>query len=290
VRDDDRADRAVAHAVGRVLGDSATRVAGLGGGDINRALRVEVESGATVFVKYHAAAGGPPPGMFAAEARGLAWLAAAEAIRVPRVLAVDETWLALEWLEPGRRGGDAARLGRELAQLHAAGAPAFGLDHDNFIAVLPQDNTPCADAAELWIERRLRPMVARAAARGQARPAWPAQLDRLRARWSEIAGPDEPPARLHGDLWSGNVHADGDAPALVDPAAYGGPREIDLAMLALFGGLSPTTRAAYEEVAPLAPGWRERVALWQLYPLLVHAVLFGGGYGAQVDAGLARYA
>jgi fructosamine-3-kinase len=279
------ARRDVAAAVAAALGSTARDVAPLGGGDINDALRLALADGRTVFVKHHA---DPPAGMFAAEARGLAWLAAPQAIRIPRVLAVDEHWLALEYLDPGDRRRDfAVALGRGLAALHASGAPSYGLDHDNFIAILPQPNAAVATMAELWIERRLRPMVDRAAARGRARSTWHARLDRLRARWADIAGPDEPPARLHGDLWSGNVHAAAGAPALIDPAVYGGHREIDLAMLALFGGLSPTTADAYHEAFPLAGGWRERVPLWQLYPLLVHTVLFGGGYGAQVDAALA---
>jgi fructosamine-3-kinase len=108
-------------------------------------------------------------------------------------------------------------------------------------------------------------------------------------RLPELAGPAEPPARLHGDLWSGNVLASGGTPYLIDPAAYGGHREVDLAMLALFGTPSPRTRAAYEEVAPLADGHGERVGLWQLFPLLVHAVLFGGGYAASVERTARRY-
>jgi fructosamine-3-kinase len=283
------ADRVIAEVVAALAGAGAStrgtgsaRHAAVGGGDINRAMRLELTDGRVVFVKHHA---DPPAGMFAAEARGLAWLAAAGALRIPAVLAVGERWLALEWLEPGARVADfAARLGRGLATLHAAGAPSFGLDHDNFIAILPQDNRPAPTWAELWIERRLWPLIVRAGAR--ARPSWLARLDRLRARWREIAGPDEPPARLHGDLWSGNVHAAGGAPALIDPAVYGGHREVDLAMLALFGGLAEATVAAYHEVHPLADGWRDRIPLWQLYPLLVHTVLFGGGYGGQVDAAL----
>jgi fructosamine-3-kinase len=112
-------------------------------------------------------------------------------------------------------------------------------------------------------------------------------LDALLARRDRF-GPDEPPARLHGDLWWGNVLAVGGAPAIIDPAVYGGHREVDLAMLALFGGVSPALVAAYEAVTPLAAGWRDRVALWQLYPLAAHAVLFGGGYGAQVARSLQR--
>jgi fructosamine-3-kinase len=102
-------------------------------------------------------------------------------------------------------------------------------------------------------------------------------------------GPPEPAARLHGDLWWGNVASRAGEPVLIDPAVYGGHREIDLAMLALFGGLPDALVAAYEEVWPLADGWRERIALHQLYPLAAHACLFGGSYGAQVARGLATY-
>ncbi|MFA9269514.1 MAG: fructosamine kinase family protein, partial [Baekduiaceae bacterium] len=118
-----------------------------------------------------------------------------------------------------------------------------------------------------------------------------AAVEAVCARMASLAGPPEPPARLHGDLWSGNVHADTEGrPWLIDPAAYGGHREIDLAMLALFGGARPRVVAAYEDVRPLADGWRERVELWQLFPLLVHAVLFGGGYGASAARIARRYA
>jgi fructosamine-3-kinase len=109
-------------------------------------------------------------------------------------------------------------------------------------------------------------------------------------RIGEVGGPAEPPARLHGDLWGGNVLAGADGrPWLIDPAAYGGHREIDLAMLRLFGGASERVFAAYEEVSPLAEGWRERVELWQLFPLLVHAVLFGGAYVESVRRVARRY-
>jgi fructosamine-3-kinase len=265
-------------AVAAALGSRAAAQTPLSGGDINRALRLDLADGRAVFVKHH---DDPPAGMFAAEARGLAWLTVPDGPRVPRVLAVGDTWLALEWLDGVRPPASrfAPALGRALAALHAAGAPAFGLDHDNFIAILPQDNRPTATWHELWIERRLRPLVTRA-----DDSHWNARLDRLHARWAAIAGPDEPPSRLHGDLWSGNVHAHAGAPAVIDPAVYGGHREVDLAMLALFGGLDDATVAGYHERFPLADGWRDRVPLWQLYPLLVHHVLFGGGYGRRVDA------
>ena len=121
-------------------------------------------------------------------------------------------------------------------------------------------------------------------------PAASAAVESVAARIEELAGPAEPPARLHGDLWSGNVHAGADGrPWLIDPAAYGGHREIDLAMLSLFGSRSPAFGAAYDEVWPRADGHAERVALYQLLPLLVHAVLFGGGYGASARRAAERF-
>jgi fructosamine-3-kinase len=135
------------------------------------------------------------------------------------------------------------------------------------------------------------PFARRAIDAGALDPRAAGQVDRLAARLPDRAGPPEPPARVHGDLWSGNVHVgEGGEPWLVDPAAYGGHREVDLAMLALFGPLPAPAVAAYDEAFPLAPGWRDRLALWQLEPLLVHAALFGGGYGAAARSVLDRYA
>src|SRR5262245_151654 len=259
------------------------RAESIAGGDINDAWRVELAGGRRVFVKSHDA---PPPGMFAAEAEGLTWLSEGP-LRVPRVLAVGDGFLALEWLDLGHRGREDGptgsfeeRLGRGLAQLHALGAPGFGHARNNYLATLPQDNAAAPDLRTLWIERRLRPTIARLGER-----ALLDGLDRLAAR-PERLGPPERPARLHGDLWWGNVGSAHGEPVIFDPAAYGGHREIDLAMLALFGGLGETLIDAYHEVWPLAAGWRSRLGLWQLYPLAVHAVLFGGSYLAQLARGL----
>ncbi|MEZ4361036.1 MAG: fructosamine kinase family protein [Kofleriaceae bacterium] len=272
------------HELGDALGAEVTVAAPVSGGDINEAYRARLADGRVVFVKAHAAA---PPGMFAAEARGLAWLAGG-ALQVPRVLAVGESYLALEWLELARGGdGFEARLGRELAQLHLRDPGAFGLDHDNYLATLPQHNQPDAGVLtwpELFVERRLRPFAAIAGARGRL-PSVERELDELRRREDRF-GPPEPPARLHGDLWWGNVAAAGGRPVVFDPAVVGGHREVDLAMLAWAGGLPEPLVAAYHEVYPLAPGWRARLALWQLLPLFSHAALFGGGYGAQARRGL----
>jgi fructosamine-3-kinase len=224
--------------------------------------------------------------MFASEATGLAWLREAmpttsAELRIPSMIAVGDDWLALGWLDLGGRP-DAAALGRGLARLHAFGADGFGLPHDNYLATLPQDNTPEPDWPTFYIERRLRPLCTRAGL------GLDTELDRLRERPDRF-GPAEPPARLHGDLWWGNVSACGGQPAIFDPAVYGGHREVDLAMLELFGGVPDALIAAYGEVHPLAAGWRDRIGLYQLYPLAAHACLFGGGYGAQVARTLARY-
>ncbi len=273
-------------SLGSRLGARVVDAEPIAGGDINDAYRVELDDRRTIFVKTHRRA---PPGMYDAEADGLAWLSEGP-LRVPRVIAVTEEALALEWLELSSRGSGFERvLGRGLAELHRLGAPSFGYTRDNFLATIPQDNTPESGPTSwptFWIERRVRPLCEQAIASG-AMPDVRARLDELRSKRDRF-GPDEPPARLHGDLWWGNVVAVDGEPCVIDPAVYGGHREVDLAMLALFGGVSASLVAAYEEVWPLAAGWRDRVALWQLYPLAAHAVLFGGGYGGQVAHTLDR--
>ena len=277
------------------LGTAVAALRPVAGGDINRAYAATLASGATVFVKTRDDAlheTGPLRAMYLREADGLGWLRAAGAVRIPEVLAATDQLLALEWIEPGRRqaGFDEA-LGRGLAVLHRAGAPSFGLDQDNFIGTLPQANAPVARWSDFYRTRRLEPLVARARAGGLLDRRALASFERLYARLEALVGPEEPPARLHGDLWSGNVHADARGlPALIDPAAYGGQREVDLAMLQLFGAPSARLFAAYDEVYPRAPDHAERVALYQLYPLLVHVNLFGAGYVAQLLGALARYA
>src|SRR6185295_3167380 len=201
------------------------------------------------------------------------------------VLGVADDLLALEWLEPGP-AGDAALLGAGLARVHAAGAEGFGGAAPLRIGPLALPNDPLPDWPAFYAERRLRPLIARARLSPAGARAVEAVCDRIDA----LAGPPEPPARLHGDLWSGNVLWSGGRPYVIDPVAYGGHREIDLAMLQLFGSPGARFFAAYEEVAPLADGWQDRVALYQLFPLLVHAALFGGSYGASVERTARHYA
>ncbi|HTV23563.1 MAG TPA: fructosamine kinase family protein, partial [Polyangiaceae bacterium] len=238
-----------------------------------------------------------PSGFFEAEARGLRWLAAPGAIELPAVLAVGDgeggasPFLLLEWIEPGARVKDFdERLGQGLAALHRAGAPAFGLDHDNFIALLPQANRSAPTWAAFYGTRRLEPLFELARQRGCWDGALDRSCERLSSRLERLVGPEEPPARLHGDLWGGNSHVGARGqPVLIDPAVYAGHREIDLAMMRLFGGFGPRVFDAYAESFPLAPGHRERVELYQLYPLLVHLCSFGTGYLGQVKRCIERY-
>ena len=278
------------------LPPGATGARLLGGGDINEAWRVTLADGGTAFVKTRADAG---PGEYAAEAEGLAWLAEPGALRTPRVIEVGEDYLALEWIEPGRLGTSGAEdLGRGLAATHAAGAASFGdprlggsgAGTPSQFGSLRLSNEPTADWPSFYAERRLRPLASVARERGALSDSGVRAVERVCERITELAGPAEPPARLHGDLWGGNVMADAEGrPWLIDPSAYGGHREIDLAMLRLFGAPSERVFAAYAEVIPLTDGWKDRVQLWQLLPLLVHAVLFGGSYQAAAERIAHRY-
>ena len=252
------------------------------GGSINRAERVELSDGRVLFVKRHP---NPPEGFFAAEAAGLRWIGG------PEPVAVGDDFLALPWIEsaPRAAGFDAA-LGALVARLHARGAERHGATADGgdtFIGELRVPNAPCGSWAEFYAAQRLAPLLELAA------PALPSTtaVESVIARAGELCGPDEPVARLHGDLWTGNVMAGPDGmPVLVDPAAYGGHREVDLAMLRLFGSPGRDFFAAYEDAGtPLTDGHEERVELYQLLPLLVHAALFGSGYGAAAVRAAERY-
>ena len=233
---------------------------------------------------------------FAAEASSLRWLAEADAVPVPEVLAVTEAALVISMIPPGHATPSAAfRFGTELARLHAAGSEDFGAPWRGFIASLPLDNTPAppgqpaprraapAPWPQWYASRRLLPYLRRAVDSGALRPADGRLVEAVMDRIDSLAGPAEPPSRIHGDCWAGNVLWSGDRGWLIDPAAHGGHRETDLAMLALFGAPHlDRILAGYNDTAPLAAGWRSRVPLHQLHPLLVHACLFGASYAEEV--------
>ncbi|MFR9729513.1 fructosamine kinase family protein [Saccharopolyspora sp. MS10] len=274
--------------VRRLTGSEVADVRELGGGDAGAARSVLLADGRRVFVKAN-----PPelPGAVAAEAASLAWLAEPGVVPVPEVLGSTERYLITEHLEPGRPDAAAAEeLGRGLARLHDAGAPAHGSPPpggpaDAWIGLAPMRDEPAADWPSFYAEHRVLPYLRGAADRGLLDAEESALVERVCGRLSELPGAGAPPARLHGDLWAGNVHWSGGAGWLIDPAAHGGHPETDLAMLALFGCPHlDRLRAAYREVRPLAPGWEDRIGVHQLFPLLVHAVLFGGGYARQAVA------
>jgi fructosamine-3-kinase len=272
---------------------------GAGGGCINDAQVLELADGRRFFLKSNAAS---PPGMFAREAEGLTALGAVGAIRVPAVIGHGEgsapggatAFLVLENIETGRPGhGLFENFGHCMAELHRRSAQdRFGFDHDNYIGSTPQPNGWMDDWVAFWRERRLGHQLALARRRGLADAAMTRAGECLMERLVEIVGePREPACLLHGDLWGGNylIDARGE-PVLIDPAAYWGRREADLAMTMLFGGFDAAFYRAYEEAWPLAAGSEDRLAVYKLYHLLNHLNLFGGGYYGACMAILRRFA
>jgi fructosamine-3-kinase len=278
----------------RALGATIERAAAVRGGDVAVAYALDLADHRKVFAKTHP---GAPADFFTTEASGLGWLRdACEAdgsISVPEVLAVSDdrpNHLVLEWIDEGRpRGASDAVLGAGLARMHRVGAPCFGREDRRTTGSRGLPNSPCATWSEFYATNRLLPL-ARLARDGEALPE--SSIDGLvrLAGTLERFDVGEPPARLHGDLWGGNRLVDTHGRNwLVDPAAHGGHREFDLAMMRLFGGFGGACFAAYEEVTALASGWEERVPLHQIAPLVVHAIKFGGGYVAASAAAIRRY-
>lgn len=293
---------AIALALAEGLGLEVESVALKAGGDINDAYRAETSDG-PVFVKTSPTA---QEGMFSDEAAGLNWLGEPGGVATPRVVGVVDgdvptRLLALEWIERGRldAAGEEA-LGRGLAKIHAAGAPAFGATpvlgggyaHSPMrFNELSLPNDARDTWAEFYAENRILPLARASRELGAFSADDVALVERVASRLPEIAGPAEPPARTHGDLWSGNILADATGtPYLIDPVAHGGHREVDLALLTVFGGPGPRCFAAYDETFPRAEGHAEREQLWQLAMILLHVYLFGGGYADQARRIARRYA
>jgi fructosamine-3-kinase len=262
------------------------------GGSICAASRLTLDDGADVFAKtWPEGKGQPPDEFFGTEAAGLRWLTTPDGPPVPEVIVALPTMLALQWVQPGEPTQQAAEeFGRRLAALHRHGADRFGAGWPGFIGSLPQDNTPDGGPWSRWFaERRLQPYLERSTDNGALTATEVTAVERLIGGLDRYGG-DEPPARIHGDLWPGNLHWAADGRAwLVDPAAHGGHRETDLAQLALFGGAPHLDRviAAYDEVWPLDAGWRARRPVHQLHLLLVHTALFGSAYRQSVAASVA---
>lgn len=263
-------------------------VARLGGGSINHVRLLEASAGTHVVLKEHARA---PGDFYAREADGLRLLRSTPAgPSAPEPLAWSSTFLLLDYLEPKSPVPSAWEdFGRALARLHAQTGPSFGGVPDNYLGDAPQLNGSLDDGHKFFAERRLEPQLARAYRNDLLDERDLAAGRRVEQRLGELI-PAQPASIVHGDLWAGNVIAGpGGAFAVIDPAAHFGWSEADLAMTALFGGFPERFYAAYAETRTLAPGWRERFTIYNLYHLLNHLNLFGEGYLGGVRAVLRRF-
>jgi protein-ribulosamine 3-kinase len=287
----------------RGLGDPAPVQSArpLGGGCINNAARLETARG-PYLLKWNA---NPLPGMFQAEASGLELLASTQTVRVPAVLGHSEpsashpAFILLEWLEapPGSRSssGDQAWLGEQMAELHRwqppnVDAPAYGLDHDNYLGSSRQLNGWEKDWAEFFVRYRIRPQQQLAIQNGRMPTRRMDRLDRLCQRLPDLfAGVERLPSLIHGDLWGGNILPGPTGLSLIDPAVSFSDREAEIAYTELFGGFSTRFYEAYHHALPLDTGYAQRRDLYNLYHLLNHLNLFGESYGGQVDSILQRY-
>ena len=278
------------------LGARIVSIEPVGGGCINHGARLAFDSGADTFVKWNASA---PPGMFEAEAAGLDALRRAAAqtdstLVVPTAIARGATpggaWFLMDYVAPGRPAPTTSEcLGRGLALLHSTAETErdFGHAHDNWIGSLPQSNRAHDSWAGFWAEERIGPQLELARREGACSDP---VFDRLLSVVPDAVAGVLTPALLHGDLWSGNVFTSGDGmPVLIDPAVYRGDGEVDLAMTELFGGFDRRFYDAYAEVRPRSDAYEShRRALYQLYYLLVHVNLFGGGYEASARSAARR--
>ena len=276
---------AIEAVIGSPLGRH--RAESVGGGCINDAQLFTAESGERFFIKFNDAS---KLDMFEAEAAGLAELASADGVRVPAVigtgLAEARAFLVLEALDLQSKG-DSSALGQQLAQLHRQTAPRFGWSRDNYIGATSQPNPWTESWAEFFAENRLDYQLRLAAERGRKFPG----AQQLLARIPDLVGNHSPqPSLLHGDLWGGNAAFDADGqPVIFDPAVYYGGREAEIAFTEMFGGFSAEFYRAYQESWPLADGHAERKAIYNLYHVLNHFNLFGGGYAAQAQAVIDRF-
>jgi len=262
----------------------------LGGGDFAEAFQATLGNGDSVFIKTHQQ---PPPGFFSTEAAGLKWLRDSGKVNVPQVLAFGDEppFLALEWVSIGRgKAKTETTFGQELAHLHRSAFSCFGRPDERTTGSQAVPNQPCQSWAEFYATQRLMPLAKRSFETNSLPKKCITMLENVSARLNEFGAADEPPSLLHGDLWAGNRVVDTDGKSwLIDPAAHGGHREFDLAMMQLFGGYGQECFAAYNDTFPLQEGWQDRVALHQLAPLTVHAIKFGGSYRSATQNALSNY-
>ncbi len=273
------------------LNQQIRNISAMHGGDINEVYLIETTENSYVLKRNSRESF---PGLFVKEARGLNILDGS-GLRTPKVIDVfedaTEQYLLLERIHEERAGSSMwKRLGKQLALTHSKTAAQFGLDHDNYIGSLVQRNEQLDTWAEFFAEKRILPLAREAREKGLLDKPLLLELEKLLGKWPELI-PVEPPALLHGDLWSGNLLSGrGQEPVLIDPAVYYGHREMDLAMTALFGGFDPLYLETYHENFPLETGWENRIGLHNLYPNLVHLLLFGRAYLGSIASVVRRYA
>ncbi len=261
------------------------------GGSINTALQLKTNKG-TFFAKYNDHS--KYKGMFDLEAKNLGLIGSTRTLHVPQIISSftyeDLDFLVLEYIESASPHYEFWNdLGFGLAHLHKNQSKTFGLEYNNFIGSLPQENKMTDTWIEFFVERRLNPMLKKAVDSGKADIYLVEKFESLYRKLQDIF-PPEPACLLHGDLWSGNVmsNVDGD-PVVYDPAVYYGHREMDIAMSRLFGGFEVEFYDAYNEVYPLEQHWEQRVQICNLYPLLVHVNLFVGSYIQSIKNIVNRY-
>lgn len=263
----------------------------ISGGSINEAAKI-VSQNETFFIKWNDSVAFPK--MFELEAQNLELIRATNSICVPNVVEVNEiddiSFLILDFVQAGQKSfAGVEKLGEQLALLHKNSHQDFGLHYNNYLGILQQSNKPSASWADFFIENRLKPLV------NKAYQMQLLDLDEMTlfvTLYQKIPNlfPHENPALLHGDLWSGNyLVAENDVPYVFDPASYYGHREMDIAMTTLFGGFDRVFYEAYNTAFPLEKDWQERTALWNIYPLLIHLLLFGKEYHRELITSAKRY-
>ena len=277
------------------VGASVVSRSSCGGGCINQAEIFELADGRRFFVKSNSNCGSD---FFAKELLGLQAMAATDTVNVPEVVGSGRVtggvhFLILQAVDSAAPSPDFSEiLGRQLARMHRAesGVQRFGFGEDNFLGSSAQPNAWCESWAEFWVQQRLGFQFSLARKNGYGEPSFNDLAERLLSRVSELVSTSEPPALIHGDLWSGNYMVGGDGqPVLIDPAVYYAHREAEFGMTTLFGGFDDRFYAAYQEVWPLPDGSTDRIAIYRLYHLLNHLNLFGSSYRSQCLEIMKRY-
>lgn len=259
------------------------------GGDINHSGQIALNDGAKYFIKWNMDS---DPSMFEAEAKGLKILSRAHSgLIIPTVHSFGDTFLVMEWLGEGVANQTSSYdFGQQLALLHKNTADEFGLNHNNFIGKLPQSNNKHSNWPDFFAIERIEPQIKLAIESGKIDRSLFRTVQLLYGKLGSLF-PYEKPALVHGDLWSGNfMYLQNGGSAIYDPAVYYGHREMDVSMTRLFGGFSDKFYEGYLDEFPLEPGFEDRIKLYNLYPILVHANLFGGSYSRQAEQIIKHYA